>query len=267
MKFYNKKNEEEKKSEDKEEIENEDCTLTFGEELKMIDEKITKDINQFNAKQEKDVMLLIDFNIYSERDGSLSDKINIIDSFIDKSLVIFNDYLSSSDRFGLIIYDNDYKIICPLIYKNQIDIENFYEDLNNSKNNFFNKNNDKQNSDIDFNEFNLDISNDIYNSKVNLLEIYINEKNYYEKIISFVKTINNINDYKKIKEGVNKEKYIIIFTDIVNLQKLEDKQINKIFDNLLCNKSIILLLVGKNSKLNDTNKNNIIKELILNKFG
>ena len=43
------------------------------------------------------------------------------------------------------IYLNVYKIICPLIYINQIDVENFSKDLNNHKIKAFNKNHVNEN--------------------------------------------------------------------------------------------------------------------------
>ena len=72
-----------------------------------------------------------------------------------------------------------------------------------------------------------------------------------------------------MKEGVNKKKYIIIFSDIINIQIFEDSQLKIIFENLKGDKYIILILIGKNKKLHikneQTNKN--IEELILSKFG
>ena len=273
IKLYNKKFKIGRKSENKLENKKDEYTLTFGEELKLINKKIIKDINEFNKKQERDIIILIDFNIYNAKDESSSIKRNIIDSFIEESLIIINNYLSSLDRLGLITYTNDYKIIYPLIYTNQIDAENISKDLNRYKDKIFNKNNKKENSDIGFNEsndnkeFNLDRNNDSYNSEENAFQKYENEENYYETINGLLKTINYINDYMKKKEGRKKEKYIIIFTDILNMQITEDKQIEKNFDKLIGDKSIILILVGKNKNINENDEINNIDELILNKFG
>ena len=96
----------------------------------------------------------------------------------------------------------------------------------------------------------------------------------YDKINGFIKTINYINSYIKMKEDAKSEKYIIIFSDFMNI-KLENKQIDNIIKNINSNKSVIILLVGKNKKTNikndnidlNGNINNYLEELILSKFG
>ena len=255
---------------------NDGYAQTFGEELKIINEKIIQDISEFNSKQERDIIILIDFNIYTVKEGNISNKKDIIESFIEETLLIMNNYLSSSDRLGVIIYMNDFEIICPLIYINEIESENFSRDLNNYKNKVFDKENEKENSGIFFDkfnensEFNLEINNDRINSKENSSEVLDDneeEEINYEKIKGFVKTINYIQDYLEKKEGIKNEKYIIIFSDIVNIHKNEDKQIEKIFDDLIGDNYTILLLIGKNKELNEKNESKIIEELILDKFG
>ena len=287
-KLYNEKFKIGKENLNKTKNEKDDNNLTFGEELKLINKGISKDINEFNANQERDIIILIDFNTYNIKDGSLPAKKNIINLFNEETLIILNNYLSPSDRFGLMVYDDVYKIICPLIYINEIDKDNISKDLDTYKNNILNKYNERENSEIVFNElinnnnefndnygfnenieFNLDINNDSNKTNENSSEIYNNEKSYYKKINGLVKAINFINDYIEEKDEVKNEKYIIIFTDITNLQNKEDEQIKKIFDNLRVNKSIILILVGKNKKQNIKNENeyNNIEQLILTKFG
>ena len=39
--------------------------ITFGDEISSIKENIIENINQYNAKQERDIIILIDFNIYT----------------------------------------------------------------------------------------------------------------------------------------------------------------------------------------------------------
>ena len=270
--MYNKKFTIRRKSDNKTGNEKDDYAQTFGEELKIINKIIIQDFSEFNSKQERDIIILIDFNIYSGKEINISNKRNIIESFIEETLIIMNNYLSSSDRLGIVIYMDDYKIICPLIYINQIDAENFYNDLNYFKNKAFNQNNEKENFDIilnkvnENNEFNLDINNDRYNSEENSSEALEEDEINYEKIQGFVKTINYIKNYLEKKEGINNEKYIIIFSDIVNIKKNEDEQIEKIFDDLRGDKYIKLLLIGKNKELYGKNENKNIEELIFNKF-
>ena len=92
------------------------------------------------------------------------------------------------------------------------------------------------------------------------------EDNDYDKLKGLVKAINYINDYSKMKEGVKNEKYIILFTDIFNMNNIEDEQIEKIFDNIKKDEEVIFLLVGKSKKINMKNDVNI-DNLILKKFG
>ena len=100
---------------------------TFRDELENIKNEIIKDINECNIKQAKDIIILIDFNVYDyELNYNNSNK---IDAFIDQTKTILNNYLSINDRLGVFIYTKHYKIICPLMCKNKIDINNFNKDL------------------------------------------------------------------------------------------------------------------------------------------
>ena len=77
-----------------------------------------------------------------------------------------------------------------------------------------------------------------------------------------------------MKEGVKNEKYMILFTDVLNMQLIEDKQIKTLFDDLKGDKTVIFLLVGKikksklkRSSINLNYNEKKIEELILDKFG
>ena len=66
---------------------------TFGEELEIIKKGIIEDINGCNEKQEKDILILIDFNNYNKQEEYNNTKTYKIDSFIEQALVILNQYL------------------------------------------------------------------------------------------------------------------------------------------------------------------------------
>ena len=70
------------------------------------------------------MLLKILMKVYSKKDNN--EKIYI---FISQTNIILNDYLSSNDRLSVFIYDKQYHIICPLLYKNKVDINNIYNDL------------------------------------------------------------------------------------------------------------------------------------------
>ena len=255
--------------------------ITFGEEIEIIKGDIIQYINECNAKKEKDIMLLIDFNIYSKDEKNLNSKTSNIDLFIEETIFILKYYLSINDRFGVAISTDDYKIICPLMRVDKIDNESFSKDLINSKDKIFNPKNEDEEFDINLEEiidkdlgFNLGGNNISENSEEDYSEDTEKHiKNYYDKLIGLVKVINYINNYIKLKGEIKNDKYIILFTDILNIQIMEDEQIDKIIENLEEDKETIFLLVGKNKNFNIKNEfnkfeiNNKIEKLFLDKFG
>ncbi len=252
---------------------------TFGDELLSIKENIYKDISECNAKQEKDIIILIDFNIYNKIEKNIQSKKLKIDAFVEETITILNDYLSSNDRLSVIVYKNKYRIICPLMKVNNIDNDNFSKDLIYYKNNSYKENNGINESDFNSEieneyKFYLDENNQSSHSEEESLEFSGNEEINYDEINGLVNAINFLNKYSKVKEEINNEKYIIIFSNIFDINLNDDMQIEKIFDNINGDKNCILLLVGKNKRLNKKNENskfnehiNYIEELILRKFG
>ena len=87
----NNNNEEGKDSEEKNEN-------TFKDEMEDIISEISTDINECNAKQSKDIVILIDFNLYLNDSKNISN--NKIDSFIDQAKTILNNYLSNNLSFN-----------------------------------------------------------------------------------------------------------------------------------------------------------------------
>ena len=266
-------NEEGKDSEEK--IEN-----TFRDEMEIIKNEILKDISECNAKQAKDILILIDFNIYDQEINNN----NKIDAFIDQTKTILNSYLSSNDRLAVFIYTKQYQIICPLMTKKRIDIKNFSKDLIYYKKKVFKEINETEEFDIN--------ENDLQNEKI---EFQSNNENFSEPrsqeesfdeddkkmqnliiVTGLIKSISYIKNYLKIKEGIKNEKYIIVFTDLFNYFSINDEEIEKKFENLPKDREIHFLLVGKNRMRNTKNeKENSsdeydekrLNEIIIEKFG
>jgi hypothetical protein len=249
--------------------------VTFGEEIEIIKEDILDDINGCNAKQEKDIIILIDFNNYNKIEDNLhSFK---IDSFLEQAKIILNNYLSTNDRLCVFVYEYNYQIICPLLQVNKIDINNFSKDLLYYKNISFNKNHESEEYDINLNDFNLGENNNISeHSKDDSFDLSEKEELIYNKISGFVNAINYINNYSKMKEEVKNEKYIITFTDMLNIEIKEEGQaekIEKILEKVKGDIGSIIILVGKNKKINlRKGRNSVInndkkfEEIILNKY-
>jgi hypothetical protein len=76
---------------------NDNDIITFGKEIDIIETDIIQDISECNAKKEKDIIILIDFNIYHKKEGHLNMKVSKIDAFIEQTKVILVDYLSIKD--------------------------------------------------------------------------------------------------------------------------------------------------------------------------
>ena len=241
--------------------------LTFGEEINLIKNDIINDINECNAKQVRDLMILIDFNSYlnSVNKEKHSDR---IDAFISQTNVILNNYLSLKDRLGVIVYMDQYQIICPLMHKYEIDIKSFSKDLSYYKKiNFLSENQSEEydinsNHEFDFVEQNFSVPSNDNSSQESIKFLKKNET-----IENLVKVINYTNNYLKMKEGIKNEKYIIFFTDLFNAEIIKEEKIKKDLEKINEDKSVIFILVGKNkSKCKDKNEEKKIMELVLDKF-
>ena len=168
---------------------------------------------------------------------------------------------------------------------NKIDINSISNDLIYYRNMFLDENEeeDEFNENIneleenDINNFEFDIGeNDVDEFLSDDESLEFNgqeEEEYSDKINILVKTINYVNNYSSMKEKGKNEKYILLFTDFINLNFKDIKQIEKNIESLIGNKDIIFLLIGKiknknlNIEKNDTSQNdNNLENLILSKF-
>ena len=248
-------------------------STTFKQEMEKIKIRVMNDIDECNVKQTKDIIIIIDFNKYNQNENNLINNIDKIDSFIDQTKTVLDNYLSNNDRLGVFIYTNQYKIICPILNKNKIDINNFSKDLMYYKKSIFNE---IEESD----EFNEDELNESELQKERM-GLKLNEgsnfsdsdnndsfKSQDSKIIidniikGLIESVNYSKNYIKMKEDAKNEKYIILFTDLFNNYKISDEPVFKNFKKLEEEKNIIFLLVGKNKgKEFQKNKNDLIDEI------
>ena len=255
---------------------------TFYEEIKYINEGINKDINECNAKEAKDIIILINFNIYSNTENNKTYN-DIIDTFISQAKIILDDYLSPNDRFSLFIYTKQYYIICPLMHKCEVDIKILSQDLDKYKEKILEEKEIKE-YDINFQDFtndNLDFdlggNNFIANSQDEESSSENNNKikKLYKEIEGLIGTINYIKNYYNMKKGIKKEKYLILFTDLFNANLSGDDNIIKLFNKIKENKEVIILLVGKKKnnkgeidKISNMNhEDKYSSKFFINKFG
>ena len=122
-------------------------------------------------------------------------------------------------------------------------------------------------------EFNLMENNNSEHSPDDSFEISEKEENIFDKIKGLVKALNYIINYS-ITKDIKNDKYIILFTDVLNARQIEDEQIVDIIGGIRNDHNAIFLLVGKNRKifLKNSQKNlfaneQMVEDLILNKFG
>ena len=239
--------------------------FTFKKEMDIIKKEIINDLNKCEVKQAKDIVILIDFNKYSqikneensENNENVIINIQKIDAFIDQTKTILDNYLSSNDRLSVFIYTKQYQIVCPLICKKQIDINNFSKDLLYYKKTIFKEkdenedNKDEEITEKDLQKANFEIKLEEHPdfSDSGSIASFRNKDNQFtinDIVKGLIDTLNYSKNYLKMKEEIANEKYMILFTDLFNNYKISDSKIIDNFKNLENEKNIIFLLVGKN---------------------
>ena len=167
-------------------------------------------------------------------------------------------------------------MICPLINKNEIDINNFYQDLFFYRNSIYYLNEtktltEKENWIYDINNENLNTQKN-YSSKESeqdsLYNIESNNSKNANNIEDLINSFNYTENYLCKQRNEDKEKYIILFTDLFSIYKISDGNIKKNFEMINENKEIILLFVGKENNGRDDKgeDEDILENIIKNKF-
>ena len=251
-------------SEDETKKETPKKTLKLIDKIKELIDQIKDDINETNEKQSKDIIVLIDCNLANK---------STIDSYIDVVKTLLKNYLTNNDRIGVFTLENEYKNICPIASKNEIDNINFSKILDTTSENLFKKE-----------KIELTSINDIIQEKEPIEELYssrnsdeesfsvqrfMNENGYIkDQSITVEEMINALNyclAYLKMKEISTNEKYFIYFNSNMkilmnylndNEQKELSEQKKKV--KLLKEKKINFLLVGKLERNNEELYNEIL---------
>ena len=82
--------------------------MTYGEKIYEIMSQISKDIDECNIKQLKDILIIVD-GINIERTP--------FETFIDETKTILTNYLILKDRFSMFIFNSKCRIVCPMMQK------------------------------------------------------------------------------------------------------------------------------------------------------
>ena len=235
------------------------------DKMKELINQVKEDINETNDKQLKDIVLLIDCN--------LSTKLTV-DSYIDVVKTILKNYLTNNDRLGVFLLENEQRIIYPMTCKNEIDIINFYKELDITSENLF-KGEKIELSSLDeliqekkeIQEINLKS-----NSEEESLSVkgFMEERGYINDngitIEEVIKSLNYCLTYLKMKEISTNEKYFIYFCsnmktlmDYLNNNKIQPNEPKKKI-KLRKESKINFLLVGKVDKNDEQLYNDILGE-------
>ena len=247
--------------------------IRFIDKIKVIIDKINDDINETNEKQLKDIIILIDCN--------LSDKL-IIDSFIDVTKTILKNYLANNDRICVFFLLNEYRIICPMKRKEEIDYIHFSKDIDIFAEKIFKKEklaysslmNEELQEKIKsegLDSISSSSDSNLYNNSNDLID----NKNI--KIEDTIKAIYYCINYLKMKEISINENYFIYFSnniedfmnylnevgnhDYLNNLSYESNKKNKI--KLKKEENINFLAVGKYKDENEDE----YKSTLINYFG
>ena len=268
--FYNKINDKEKGN---------NIKITFERKIEEIKKEILQDIDECNENKERDILILIDFNIYNYSNKEEDNIVSKIDKFIEQTIIMLNDFFFGHDRIAVFIYQDKCQIICPLTILSSIDINNISKNLLYYKNIKFNEIDETDEFNITYNEqnkieteFNLGNNNNISDSSEEESSSFCKEKELNINILkNFVDAINYLNKFSSMKDSVKNEKYIIVFSDITNILLTNDEnfeKIEKVFEILNNKKEVIFLLVGKfkKSKIKNDKSHKNVQKLILNKF-
>ena len=249
--------------------------MKFPDKIKEIMNTIQIDINKCNAKQLKDVLIILDCKYTNESTFSL---------YKDEIKNIFKNYLSPKDRISIFLIRENYKIICPMAQKNKIDIENLSNELDKISNKEFliSKEEDEKEDENQIN-FEESYTSSINNNEIKSIDSNDEDKknNFKLKEINYNSIINSINfciKYLKMKRVERNENFLIFFTDLLERVKennKNDEYIYRIFQKKIINKfkkdnKINFLIVGNTGSRDlesiDYVKENI-KEILTNAFG
>ena len=208
--------------------------ITYGEKIYEIMSQISKDIDECNIKQLKDILIIVD-GINIERTP--------FETFIDETKTILTNYLILNDRFSMFIFNSKCRIVCPMMQKKKIDFLNLIEHIKDLSKKFEHLYNDSYRGSYieeDDEKSDEEISSSVNNST--------NKKINQMNLTQIISSLNYCINYLLLKGVENNEKFLLFFTNLFSRNDeyyyISENFINEI-RNIKKDKNINLIIVGK----------------------
>ena len=207
--------------------------MTYGEKIYEIMSQISKDIDECNIKQLKDILIIVD-GINIERTP--------FETFIDETKTILTNYLILKDRFSMFIFNSKCRIVCPMMEKKNIDLNHLTEYFESFENKFQSYESSYKGSYADETENNEESESEYISSNTT------NDYNNYMTIKEIISSINYCINYLLLKGVDTNDKFLIYFTHLFSNDENNyylDDGFRDNFKKIKKDKNIHFIIVGK----------------------
>ena len=218
--------------------------------------QISKDIDECNIKQLKDILIIVD--------GTNIEK-NPFQTYVDESKTILKSYLLRNDRFSMFIFNSKCRIVCKKKKKKNIDIvnlEEYIKTISNKYENIYNESYKGSYASENESESLEDLSSEISKKSYSFYQMNLKE---------IISSLNYCINYLLLKGVEKNEKFLLYFTHLFSRQDgyyyLSEEFLNEI-KKIKKDKNINLIIIGKYNSESPLfyDKSNIINNLF-NGFG
>ena len=215
------------------EKENLNFNITYLEKIEEISKKVKKDIDECNAKQLKDVLIIVD--------GINIDRYPY-EVYIDESKTILKNYLTGNDRFSMFIFNSKCRIVCPMMEKKNIDLNHLTQYFESFENKFKSNGSSYKGSYADETENNDESESEYISSNTS------SDYNNYMTIKEIISSINYCINYLLLKGVETNDKFLIYFTHLFSNDESNfylDEEFRENFKKIKKDKNINFIIVGR----------------------
>ena len=215
------------------EKENLNFNITYLEKIEEISKKVKKDIDECNAKQLKDVLIIVD--------GINIDRYPY-EVYIDESKTILKNYLTGNDRFSMFIFNSKCRIVCPMMEKKNIDLNHLTQYFESFENKFKSNGSSYKGSYADETENNVESESEYISSNTS------SDYNNYMTIKEIISSINYCINYLLLKGVETNDKFLIYFTHLFSNDESNfylDEEFRENFKKIKKDKNINFIIVGR----------------------